>query len=210
MTEADWLQSQASLLMLQSLRGKASDRKLRLFGVAAVREVSHLLKHPVVREAIEIAERYSDGLVDEAQLFNFNGQIVTILDHWTGAYEAAHTVTYVVGGSLLNRDAFQAARGHYFLEPLDKPEGMPVCANLLRDIFGNPFRPITVDPSWQTGDVIALAQAIYDERTFERMPLLADALEEAGCTDAEILNHCRQPGQHVRGCWVVDLMLGKS
>ena len=83
-------------------------------------------------------------------------------------------------------------------------------AILLRDIFGNPFRPVAADPKWLTSAVVGLAQAIYEERAFDRMPILADALEEAGCDNADVLNHCRQPGEHVRGCWVVDLVLGKE
>jgi hypothetical protein len=82
--------------------------------------------------------------------------------------------------------------------------------NLLRDIFGNPFRPVAVDPSWKTANVIGIAQAIYDERRFGELPILADALEDAGCANADVLGHCRQPGEHVRGCWVVDLILGKG
>ena len=80
----------------------------------------------------------------------------------------------------------------------------------LHDIFGNPFRPVTVDPAWLTLTVTSLAQAIYDERAFDRLPILADALEDAGCDHADILNHCRQPRVHVRGCWCVDLLLGKQ
>jgi hypothetical protein len=86
-------------------------------------------------------------------------------------------------------------------------------AALLRDIAGNPFRRAAVDPAWLAwngGTVRNIAQAIYGEKAFERMPILADALEDAGCDDADILNHCRAPGVHVRGCWVVDLLLGKS
>src|SRR6185369_15625565 len=83
-------------------------------------------------------------------------------------------------------------------------------ATLLKDIFGNPFRPVAVDPAWLTSTVVALAEGIYADRAFDRMPSLADALEDAGCDNADILNHCRQPGEHVRGCWVVDLVLGKS
>ena len=80
----------------------------------------------------------------------------------------------------------------------------------MRCIFGNPFRPVTFDPIWRTATVTSLAQAIYDERAFDRLPILADALEDAGCTCAEMLEHCRQPSQHARGCWVVDLLLGKD
>ena len=81
---------------------------------------------------------------------------------------------------------------------------------LLRDIFGNPFRPVAADPAWLTPTVQSIAAAIYEYRAFDRLPILADALEEAGCTNADVLLHCRQPGEHVRGCWVVDLMLGKD
>jgi hypothetical protein len=83
----------------------------------------------------------------------------------------------------------------------------------VRDIFGNPFRPFTLDPSslaWNGGAVRKIAQAIYDGRRFADLPVLADALEDAGCADAAILGHCRGGGEHVRGCWVVDLLLGKS
>jgi hypothetical protein len=80
----------------------------------------------------------------------------------------------------------------------------------LRDIFGNPFRPASIDPAWQTSTVVSLAQAIYDDRAFDRMPALADALEDGGCDNQGILGHCRSGSQHVRGCWVVDLVLAKE
>jgi hypothetical protein len=81
---------------------------------------------------------------------------------------------------------------------------------LLRDIFGNPFRPVAFDPAWRTSTVVALAQQMYDSRDFGLMPILGDALQDAGCDSADILDHCRGDGPHVRGCWVVDLVLGKS
>ncbi len=84
-------------------------------------------------------------------------------------------------------------------------------AELLRDIFGNPFRPVTFDPEWRTSTVMALAQQMYESRDFGAMPILADALQDAGCDSDDILSHCRDPQQvHVRGCWVVDLVLGKA
>ena len=92
--------------------------------------------------------------------------------------------------------------------------------HLLRDIFGNPFRPASLAPSvltWNDATVVRLAQATYDERHMPsglldnvRLAVLADALEEAGCQDQEILSHCRSGGEHIRGCWVVDLLLGRS
>ncbi|MBP3961028.1 hypothetical protein J8F10_37890 [Gemmata sp. G18] len=81
---------------------------------------------------------------------------------------------------------------------------------LLHDIFGNPFHPVSLDPSWLTSTVVALAEGIYQGRTFDRMPILADALQDAGCDNDDILTHCRDVGSHVRGCWVVDLILGKG
>ena len=84
-------------------------------------------------------------------------------------------------------------------------------AALLRDIFGNPFRSVSLDRAWLTTDVLALARGIYDERAFDRMPILADALQDAGCDNDDILFHCRDANQvHVRGCWVLDLILGKA
>ena len=93
------------------------------------------------------------------------------------------------------------------------PSEPPVQAALLRDIFGNPFRPVAIEHGWLTwndGTIPKIAQAIYDDRAFDRLLVLADALEEAGCTNADLLNHCREPGPHVRGCWVVDLVLGRE
>lgn len=82
---------------------------------------------------------------------------------------------------------------------------------LFRDIFSNPFRPVAFDPSWRTSTAVGLAQSMYESRAFDRMPILADALQDAGCTNEDVLSHCRDPKQvHVRGCWVVDLLLGKE
>ena len=87
-------------------------------------------------------------------------------------------------------------------------ESYPQQCELLRELV--PFRSMTLNPEWRTATVVALARGIYDERAFDRMPILADALQDAGCDSADILGHCRGPGPHVRGCWVVHLVLGKS
>jgi hypothetical protein len=91
-------------------------------------------------------------------------------------------------------------------EPWDHAAGLP----LLRDVFGNPFRPVNLDPPWLTSTVLALATGMYASRDFSAMPILADALQDAGCEDGQVLAHCRGPGPHARGCWVVDLVLGKG
>jgi hypothetical protein len=99
--------------------------------------------------------------------------------------------------------------------PGDKRESQRQC-ELLRDLFGNPFRAASIDPDWLTRTVTGLAQAAYEERNLpsgtldqDRLAILADALEDAGCTDAVILDHCRQSEDHVRGCWLLDLLLNK-
>jgi hypothetical protein len=93
---------------------------------------------------------------------------------------------------------------------LGSEEERRLLSAILRDIFGNPFRPVTINPSWLTSTVFTLAQQIYDSRDFSAMPILADALQDAGCDNEDILDHCRQPGEHVRGCWLVDLLIGRT
>jgi hypothetical protein len=95
---------------------------------------------------------------------------------------------------------------------MDYPDGeLASQSGLIRDIFGNPFRPASCSESWRTDSAVALARQMYDSRDFGAMPILADALQDAGCDNEDILAHCRDPKQvHVRGCWVVDLVLGKE
>ena len=80
----------------------------------------------------------------------------------------------------------------------------------MRDIVGNPFRRVTIDPRWLTPEVITLAGRIYEGAAFDDLSILADALEAEGCGDGDLLAHCRSESEHVRGCWVVDLILGKA
>jgi hypothetical protein len=92
---------------------------------------------------------------------------------------------------------------------MPSPEPSGLC-DRFRDIFGNPFRPVTFDPVWLTSTVMAIAAGMYESRDFSPMPILADALQDAGCDSDDILTHCRGDGPHVRGCWVVDLVLNKE
>jgi hypothetical protein len=89
------------------------------------------------------------------------------------------------------------------------PEATDFQAHLLRELFGNPFRPAAFELRWRTSDVRDLTRAIYEDKAFERLPILGDALMDAGCEDENIIGHCRGPGPHVRGCWVVDQILSK-
>jgi hypothetical protein len=118
-------------------------------------------------------------------------------------------------------DETMAARAAYLKDEMDylrpyvpnsfvEAAGDARDAALVREIFGNPFRPAALSLSWLTPTATALAAAIYHERRFADLPMLADALEEAGCSSADVLAHCRQPVPHVRGCWVLDLLLGKT
>jgi hypothetical protein len=81
---------------------------------------------------------------------------------------------------------------------------------LLRDIVGDPFRLLSFDPAWRTPTTLAIARDIYADGAFDHLPILADALEEAGCTEHAVLEHLRSRGPHVRGCWPVDLLLAKG
>jgi hypothetical protein len=117
-------------------------------------------------------------------------------------HDAAAAVCYAV----IPSDLFGAAGYFWDIDPAEKGAH----ARIIRDIFGNPFRPLVVDPAWLIPTVTTLARIIYDDRAFEQMPDLADALEAAGCDNEEVLAHCRGPGEHVRGCWVVDLLLGRE
>jgi hypothetical protein len=193
MTEQEWLGCDDPEKLLWFLKGKASPSKLRLFGCACHR----LGELPMDREdtspTIEVMERFADGSAGEEEVRRVTGglhYIVGQADPWLFATTTARSVFRFTSAPT------------YLLRRV---------ATLLHEIFGPlPFRSVIIARSWLSPTVKQLAEAIYTDRAFDRMPILADALEDAGCDNADILNHCRQPGQHVRGCWVVDLMLGKK
>lgn len=303
MTEDEWLACAEPSRMLESLRGEASDRKLRLFAVACCRRISWLLTHQAGRDAFEVAERYADRqapveerlaafrtAVKEAALWtNCCSTVENAIAYAAGAaafvlakeetvedeaaaagasdvvimaraihreiawhtpamivaLDAASAVGAAVIAFLDEEDRLAAGEQADYLEaeiqnltaglayakamgfsrsaavPTDRmvaaeearrAEGRSQC-DLLRCIFGNPFRDVGVDASWlarNEGTIVKLADYMYRESAFDRLPVLADALEEAGCQDPHILAHCRRPSEHVRGCWVVDLLLGKG
>jgi hypothetical protein len=114
-----------------------------------------------------------------------------------------------IANTVLARDdeLAKTLRKTIWLDQLDRQAWV---IDTLRCVVGNPFRPVAFEPAWRSETAVSLAAGIYEERAFDRLPVLADALEEAGCDDAEVLAHCRGPGPHARGCWVVDGVLGKS
>jgi hypothetical protein len=112
--------------------------------------------------------------------------------------------------AVLNASVVDSPRRDKATETKARKVSLSKQAELMRDIFGNPFRPVSLAPTWLTPAVLALARQMYDGMDFSAMPILADALQDASCEDDAILNHCRSDGPHVRGCWVVDLVLGKE
>jgi hypothetical protein len=130
------------------------------------------------------------------------------------AYAAARMLVLEMGGRLTANGAHPQRRdlGDFTAGGptpwVEGPAGA-LAADLLRDLAGNPFRAVAIDPAWLTSTVVAMSRGMYESREFSAMPILADALQDAGCDNDDVLNHCREPGPHVRGCWVVDLVLGK-
>jgi hypothetical protein len=209
-TEAEWLAQCDPLPMLKFVQTRASGRQLRLFACACCRRVLHLLPDQRSRKALDVAELFADGRVEEPERQKASDILRGVRhDHvkWAlvpdAIVAALESMRYAVWTA---RSATKAARR----QDVRRSEGKAQ-AELLRDIFGNPIRPVALDPAWRTFDVVALAQGIYTDRAFDRMPILADALQDAGCTNEDVLNHCRDADRiHVRGCRVVDLVLDKA
>jgi hypothetical protein len=209
-----------------------ADRKFRLLSCACCRQVVHHLSEPQL-ELLKATEAYCEGAVSEAELREGWEQLPHPFEWDSGAggdtseeylYEA---VVHAAG------PPYSYNEWDELLEPDSVPHASAVMTSLslalgqrrlwnedealkqtgrwlVEDIFGNPYRPVKFNPKWRTEHTVGLAAKMYDDRDFRAMPILADALEEAGCDIADILTHCREPGVHVRGCWVVDLVLGKG
>jgi hypothetical protein len=224
MTDAEWLACTGWEKLLARVVGPGAGRKLRLFGCACCRRLWHLIWVNECRVAVELAERYADGFVEKAELMEAAADAIRVTDgkrfytRTTGAEgervrRAALAFRFACTAAdrinTLTHDVTTAVRRLTRAE-YDTDAPQPVHADLVRDIFGNPFRPVALSSSWRTDTAVTLAQQMYESRDFGAMPILADALQDAGCDRAEILDHCRGPGPHVRGCWVVDLVLGKQ
>ncbi len=163
---------------------------------------------------VDAAERVADSQESRDRLERLCEDIVTDLEpRGIGRFPLAALDT---GDQDAEAAARNAARhiSSAFVIPHDAKKRQ---SDLVRDIFDNPYRPITLEPTWLTTTVMALAQAAYEFRSLpactldpDHLSILADALEDAGCDNADILAHCRDPGEHVRGCWVVDLILDKK
>jgi hypothetical protein len=224
MTENEWLTCNDPRPMLTFLQGKASDRKLRLFGCACCRRIWRLIQHEACRNAIEVAERCADGLVslnecqvkgDAASEVGANSReflIVVISNAVSWAASTRPREWNSDDWSLSN--AVEYAAYHAALVYEDSSVEKAQQSSLIRDIFGNPFQSFTplefAVLAWNNRTVIRIAEGISSERAFDRMPILHDALLDAGCNHEALLSHCRNPEDHVRGCWALDLILAKE
>jgi hypothetical protein len=225
MTEQQWLAGKDLDRMLSFLRGRASERKLRLFACACCRRVWHLIPEGPSRKTITLAEQVADGLAAEEELEECGKGATAVAQRtvraasWSAVWAGSRSAEVAAARAAAQAAAWAAvpdetkSAGRAAWEKALRAESGRQ-ALLLRDLFGNPFRPPPPPApawlSWEGGTVVRLARRIYDTRDFGSLPVLADALEEAGCTAKGILDHCRHGGEHARGCHVVDALLGKS
>jgi hypothetical protein len=220
-TEAEWMAAAEVPVLLDFLVKKGGVRKRRLFACACVRRIWHLLDDPRSRRAVEVAEEFADGIVDKEAAKRMRreaGKVPRVFPNAMWSPSDAAEICL----NLTTEDISTAARAAFAASKAGLPLSSERAAQaaLVRDIFRNPFRSATLSAAvlaWNDATVVRLAQTAYDERHLpsgtldnSRLAVLADALEEAGCMDADILGHLRGPGTHVRGCWSVDLCLGKS
>jgi hypothetical protein len=202
MDEAEWLACEVVYQALIHVRGYASLRKLRLVAAAYARWLQSLPSYEHARPCADIIEEVADepkGWGElELRLYSLPGS----------DWRLSHTLIRddQVGQGLskmvwMTEDEFRRRS--------ESPHAVHLTMiRLLHEAFGNPFRPVAPGP-WVTPAAVTSAQDMYDLRDFSTLPVLADLLEEAGCPEQSVLDHCRTPGDHVRGCWVVDLVLGK-
>ncbi len=218
MREAEWLSAQNPRRMLDYLevyhrvaRTRTGRRKLRLFTCACCRRLWNVPDSEQGKRVIEVLELFADGLAnwDDVRSAVESERESTKADWRPGPdplWDAAQCAAqYRPQDATDRRSLFSYSRWGV--------TEVELCA-LLREVFGNPFHPSGSIPrcvlTWNDGTVRRLAEAIYEERAFGRLPILADALLDAGCDNEELIAHCRSEGPHVRGCWAVDLILGKS
>ena len=230
MEETEWLFSANPTEMFKVLAGHKDRRKLHLFAVACARTVQHHMLDARSINALEVMERLIEGQATDAE------RVAAIHEAWRAseeardtkdlataaacdaAYRAINISSYSVANSGMR--AASRATGKRAAVATVRATAYGHQAMLIRDIFGNPFqtknlRSIWIHQCkrvllWNSATVLAIAQSIYAEKCWDQLPILADAMEDAGCTVQPMLQHLRGPGPHARGCWVVDTIRGKD
>jgi hypothetical protein len=244
--EAEWLACEEPRAMLEFARHKVSRRKYRLFACVCCRRAPDADPRDERGEAaLALAERLADGLETNA------ARAQALEEVWTASLPPGVSFEELLAQpfepwvrlptyrcALESNPVTAAQEAARFVSGCSGEERAILCS-LIRDIFGNPFRAVDFSPEWSNSTVVTLARQMYDSREFSAMPILADALQDAGCDDEDVLNHCRDPGLfsgepfcpaggnplrwgsfpqagplppfcHVRGCWVVDVVLGNE
>ena len=234
MTEAEWPTSADPVRLLAHLNRLPGDRKLLLYAVACCRAHRPLLTHSASREAVDWAEQFADGeavrdedysrleYVSEGAAFHIEAMEQSgRFAEWFEEDDWRSTSLRRLRGAVRTNTTRRTHAAYFANALLTFETSSPFDPTLssyrsllltapLRDIFGNPFRPVAFAPERRSDTAVAIAQQMYESRDFSAMPILADALQDAGCDSADVLDHCRQPGEHVRGCWAVDLVLGRA
>ena len=229
MTETEWMECTDPTPMLEFLHGRANDRKLRLFAVACCRRIWELLEDERSQKAVELAEQSADHHIPQLTLEAVSGEAEDAFEDAIAPDETLTVESREKTGAACSAASY--ASNTPVVRHFDAVEVMRAAADatsdsaaecvaqaaLVRELWERAIRPIILDSAWRTPTATSLAQAAYDERSLpsgeldpSRLAVLSDALEEAGCDDADILGHLRGPGPHVRGCWAVDLLLGNE
>jgi hypothetical protein len=218
MTESAWLsltRLDSLLWHVLSLKGGPARREA-LFACGCLRRAQDWRLPDDAADAVEATERYHDGDLSRRTWLKYRtaaeaamGAWKRTATKWEGDFrEAVVNLFYPSCGWSVSDRLLHTVR-EISSEVYSAAFEASLC-DVLRDVFGNPFRPVALAPEWRTDTVVALSRQMYESRDFSAMPILADALQDAGCDSEPIFAHCRRAGPHVRGCWVVDLVLGRA
>ncbi|WP_246523659.1 hypothetical protein [Gemmata palustris] len=245
MSEDEWLTGTDFTAHVRFALDHLSPRRQRLLAAGFCRAVSDLFDHPDLVKALDVIERYADGLVPAAAVERARNSCREIAQRahdvyvrrvdgktesgdavrewvrsqfaWALAFAAATPFSVEEVGRRAAGAAAPARVGVVQMMPISSAElddasatQDAVMRGVVREIVGNPFRPALFYRDWQTDTAVSLARQMYESRNFSALPILADALQDAGCDDENALAHCRGEGPHFRGCWVLDLVLGKE
>lgn len=212
MTEAEWdaLDQPEALLewVVEQNLAELSDRQIHSFALFCCERIMPVAYPLSYLRALQQLERHVDGEWSEDAI----SRVIDELTHVPDALDRITTLANALRLPMFDRETAGISLQHLMLNLLlfRGPEESPHVCSAIRDIFGNLIRPVQMQPHWLTSTVLDLARLIDTQRQFDRMPLLADALMDAGCDSEEVIKHCCREGMHARGCWVFDLLFSKE